>query len=199
VAWSGGIRIGGLAAAALLAATFPAAGAPLTPHAEALLGKGKPYVEVTADADGKAGVIAAVIDIPASPEAVWKAVNDCTLAPSMVTSLKSCRVLEADPAGRWDVREEISKPTLLPSVRNVFRSEYDPPHEIRFHRVDGDLSVYEGTLRLERHGDAVRVLYDAKVVVPFRIPPALGRLVLRYEVPQALMALRRAAMAEAAP
>jgi uncharacterized membrane protein len=199
VAWSGGTRIAALAAGAVLAAASPAAAPPLSAHAEAVLGRGKPWVEVTADADGKAGVIAAVIDIPAPAEAIWKAVNDCTMAPSMVTSLKSCRVLEADPAGRWDVREEISKPTLLPSVRNVFRSDYDPPREIRFHRVDGDLSLYEGTLRLEPRGGAVRVLYDAKVVVPFRIPPALGRLVLRYEVPQALISLRRAAMAQALP
>ena len=37
----------------------------------------------------------------------------------MVKRLKSCRILEHDPAGRWDVREHVSRAGILPAVRSV--------------------------------------------------------------------------------
>ncbi|MFC3071178.1 SRPBCC family protein [Phenylobacterium soli] len=182
---------------AVLAGASAAAAFDLAPREQAALDQGRPFVDVRPAADGDSGLIQAAIDIEASPEVVFSVIADCDLAPRMVMSLKSCRITERDPAGRWDVREQVSKMTFLPSVRNVFRSDYEPPRAIRFHRVSGDLKVYEGEWRIEPRGAGARVTYEAQVGTPFRVPRPLARMGLRMEVPRALLALRREALARA--
>jgi carbon monoxide dehydrogenase subunit G len=187
----------GLVLSAALSAASLAAAAELSPRELAVLDRGRAYVEVRPDTDGESGLIRAAIDIAAPPEVVFKVITDCDLAPRMVASLKSCRIVERDPAGRWDVREEISKMTFVPSVRNVFRSDYDPPQRVRFLRVGGDLKVFEGEWRIEPHGTGSRVFYENRASAPFRVPGYLARFALRLEVPQALQALRRESVARA--
>lgn len=154
-------------------------------------------VEVAADPNGSSGLIRGSVEIAATPEDVWKVLVDCDLAPRMVRSLKSCRILERDPAGRWDVREHISRPGMLPTVRSVFRSDYDPPQRIRFYRVGGELKVLEGEWRLVPldGGARTRVLYENRASTPFAVPAPMARMVLRKDVPDALAALRREVMA----
>ncbi|WP_372781546.1 SRPBCC family protein [Phenylobacterium sp.] len=180
---------------AALAVATPAAAMELPPRAQAALDRGRPYAEVTTDADGSSGVIHAAIDIAAPPEAIWSVMTDCDLAPRMVANLKSCRIVERDPQGRWDVREQISKMTFLPSIRSVFREDFEPPRRMTFHRVGGDLKVLEGEWLLTPHGDRTQVTYEARVAAPFSVPGWVARLALRHDVPMALMALRREAMA----
>jgi uncharacterized membrane protein len=184
--------------AVLLFAAAPAAALDLSPRAQAQLDRGRPYVEVTPDADGMSGVIRAAIDIPAPQAAIWAVMTDCDLAPRMVSDMKSCRVLERDPQGRWDIREQISRPGLTPEVRSVFREDFEPPDRMTFHRTGGDLKVLEGEWRLQPHGDRVRVTYEARVAAPFSVPGWIARLVLRHDVPMALLALRRESLARAA-
>jgi carbon monoxide dehydrogenase subunit G len=185
------VLIAGLAAAGLVRAAEPkGAGA-------AALRTGRPQVEVRSDPAGDGGVIVAAIDVAAPPEVVFQVVTDCDLAPKMVTSLKSCRITARDPAGRWDVREQVSKMTLLPSVRNVFRSVYDPPNHVHFHRVDGDLKIYEGDWWIEPIDGGTRVTYESRISTPFRVPGPLARWGMRMQVPQALLALRRESLARA--
>jgi hypothetical protein len=180
-----------------LAVSSPAAALDLGPKAQALLDRGRPYAEVTPDPDGTSGVIRAAIDIAAPIGAVWSVMTDCDLAPKMVANLKSCRILERDPQGRWDIREQVSRMTFLPSVRSVFREDFEPPNKMTFHRTDGDLDVLEGEWRLTQHGERVRVTYEARVAAPFAVPGWIARLALRHDVPMALLALRREAIARA--
>jgi carbon monoxide dehydrogenase subunit G len=183
-----------LAIAALVAAS--SAGAmELPPGAQAALDHGRPYAEVKPSADGSSGVIRAAIDIAAPPEVIWSVMTDCDLAPKMVANLKSCRILDRDPRGRWDVREQISKMTFVPSVRSVFREDFEPPNRLTFHQVGGDLKVLEGEWRLTPHGETTQVTYEAHVAAPFSVPGWLARLALRHDVPMALLALRREALA----
>lgn len=170
----------------------------LTPREAAALDRGRPYVEVRPDGDGRSGVIRAAIDIDAPPEVVYGVITDCDLAPKMVDSLKSCRIVQRDAAGRWDVREDISKVTFLPSVRNVFRSDFDPPRTVVFRRVGGDLKVFEGEWRVEPRPGGARVFYESRVSTPFRVPGPIARIGLRMEAPRALLALRRESLARAA-
>ncbi|THD56590.1 SRPBCC family protein [Phenylobacterium sp.] len=180
---------------AALTAAGPAAAADLPERALAALGHGRPFVEVTPGPDGSSGVILAAIDVAAPQAAVWSVMTDCDLAPKMVANLKSCRILKQDPQGRWDVREEITRMTFTPSVRTVYREDFDPPHGKVFHRTDGDLKMLEGEWRLAQHGDQVRVTYEAHVAAPFAVPGWVARIALRHDVPMALLALRREAMA----
>lgn len=177
----------------LLSAVVATAANATAPSAaeEAALARGRPFVAVRADSGGDGGVIRGAINVAAPPDTVFRVITDCDLAPKMVTTLKSCRILERDPAGRWDVREQVSKMTLLPPVRNVFRSEYEPPGHVRFWRVDGDLKVYEGDWRIEPVAEGSRVTYESRVSTPFHVPNSLARMSLRYQVSQALVALRR--------
>ncbi|MEO8114680.1 MAG: SRPBCC family protein [Phenylobacterium sp.] len=193
--WRG--TCGRLLLLAVLALGPPAGAAELSDRARATLDRGRAYVEVRPDADGSSGLIRAAIDIPASAEVVWQVMVDCDLAPRMVANLKSCRILDRDPAGRWDVREYVSHTTFfMPSVRNVFRSDYQPGRRISFHRTAGDLTVFEGQWRLEQSPvGGVRVFYENRVGLPFHAPGALVRLALRHDVPAALLALRREALA----
>ena len=179
----------------------PTSGPPppeLSPRALEALDHGRPFVEVRPDPDGTSGVILAAIDVAAPQAVVFSVMTDCDLAPKMVANLKSCRILERDPQGRWDIREEVTKMTFAPSVRTVYREDFDPPRSMIFHRTGGDLQVLEGQWRLEPHGADVRVTYEARVAAPFSVPGWMARLALRHDVPMALLALRREAIARAA-
>lgn len=190
-----------LPALILLALAAPVAGA----HAWELDAKalrrveaGRPYVMVSAEDGNVGGLIRGAIDIAAPPQVVWRVVIDCDLAPRMVANLKSCRILERDPHGAWDVREHISRANLVPSVRSVFRSEYDPQRLlVTFYRVDGDLRRLDGQWRLIplEGGQRTRVLYENHAELPFRAPKMLVRMGLRRDVPAALLALRRECLA----
>jgi len=187
----------GLVIAVLLLAPAPARAWEPDAAALARLARGRPVVEVRAAPGGAAGLIRAAIEIDAAPEVVWSVLVDCALAPRMVANLKSCRVLQADPAGAWDVREHVSRAGLLPSVRSVFRSDYDPPRRLSFHRAGGDLKALEGEWRLIALDDGARtrVIYENLAAMPYPVPGLLARIVLRHDVPQALAALRRESLA----
>jgi hypothetical protein len=179
----------------------PAAAFDVPPRGQAMLDRGRPYVDVRPDdVHSGSGLIRGVIDIAARPEAVFATITDCALAPKMAADLKSCRIVDRDPAGRWDVREHVSKGGLVPSIRSLIRFDYAPPRGITFHRVGGDLPVLEGSWRLEPRPDGdVRVFYENRVATPFRVPAAVARIILRHDVRAALLGLRREALVRTSP
>ena len=186
----------------LVLAAGPAWAFDLPAEAHQALARGEAWFEVRPDRAGAAGQVHAVEDVAAPPERVFAVMTDCALAPRMAPSLKSCRVLERDPAGRWDVREHVSRPMLfVPSVRSVFRSDYDPPRGFTYRRTGGDLRVLEGDWRLTPldGGARTRVVYEGRAALPFAVPHALARAVLRQQVSQALAALRRECLAGDGP
>jgi carbon monoxide dehydrogenase subunit G len=152
-----------------------------------------PTVEVVADPKGASGDIRASVDIAATPTTVWHVLVDCAQVPHLMVGAKSCKVLDHDPSGRWDVREQVSQGALLPAIRTVLRSDYDAPRAVHFHRIDGDLKVLEGSWRLEPiDATRTRVSYDSRVQAPFGIPAFLARTVLRSDMPKTMNNLRNA-------
>lgn len=178
-----------------LTSAVPALAGDLPDRAQQVLARGRPYVEVQPGADGASGVIVAAIDVAAPQAVVWSVMTDCDLAPRMVENLKSCRVVERDPQGRWDIREEVTRMTFAPAVRTIFREDFEPQSRMVFRRTGGDLKVLEGEWRLEPHGDQVRVTYEARIAAPFAVPGWVARLAMRHDLPMALLALRREARA----
>ncbi|ADG09884.1 polyketide cyclase [Caulobacter segnis] len=166
----------------------------LTPKANAALKRGEAYAEVTPDADGVSGHVRAVIDIDAPVQRVWRTMTDCAAAKAMISTLTGCRVVEGEQARGWDIREHITRRNLVfPSMRIVFRSDYEPYNLIRFRLVEGDLKVQQGEWRLQAldGGRRTRVFYENRLAVDWPVPKALMREALRRDTPKVLMNLRR--------
>jgi coenzyme Q-binding protein COQ10 len=139
------------------------------------------------------GWVRAAIRIAAPAEAIWKVMTDCRQAPAFVPGLKSCRRIDGAADGRWeDIEQEVRYSWFLPTVRYVFRAEYERPHRIDFRRVSGDLKHVEGSWRLIETPDrsATDVEYDMYVDPGFWIPQALVVRSLRRDLPAALTGLR---------
>jgi hypothetical protein len=159
-----------------------------------------PIVSVTPDPLGSAGVIHGQVDIAAPRALVWAIMIDCARAPVLMVNVKFCHVLSRDPAGRWDVREQVTKASLLPGVRIVMRSDYDAPHTVEFHRTDGDFKILEGEWRLEPldGGTRTRVFYLSRMSAPFAAPGFLVRAAIRSSLPATLENLRKASEVQVA-
>jgi hypothetical protein len=186
-----------VAATALLLARAPAAQTDWTaaPDVQLRLAGGEVVVEAASaiDAAAQRGRIHAAVRIQASPEAIWSVMIDCSQASVFVPGLRRCRRLAAAPDGRWaDIEHEVRYSWLLPTVRYVFRAQYDRPRRIDFHRVSGDLKAEEGTWLLTPtpDGAATVVEYEVYIDPGFWIPQFLLNRSLRKDLPAALVGLR---------
>lgn len=177
------------------AATTNAAGLVLTAEQHRILRAGGTIVAVDGDPGGAAGTVMAAIDVAAPPATLWAGMVDCERASAFVKGLERCRVLEVDPAGRWDVREHVvSWLWFMPRTRSEFRSDYEPYRAIRFRRTGGDLRTLEGEWRLEPLSDGrrTRLTYMARVDPGVPLPAAMVRAAIESELPKTLEALRDA-------
>ena len=177
--------------AAAMAAT-PLAARDLSPTEEARLQDGEVLVEVTPDREGSDRVWAAE-DIAAPPDTVWAVMTECDEALRYVPRLKTCEVVQADPAGRWDVRSQrLSSVLFLPDVKVVFHLDYDRPRSMRFYQVSGDMTGTAGEWRLVPlpGGRGTRVFYDARLGVPDGVPGPFARALMRSDAPAAMRGLR---------
>jgi carbon monoxide dehydrogenase subunit G len=184
-------------AALLLLTSFglSAQGWPQDPAIQHRLSSGEVIVqEPTTDPAAPRGMVHAVVLIHASPEAVWRIVTDCREAGAFVPGLRSCHRVDAAPDGHWeDIEQEVRYSWLLPTVRYVFRAEYDRPRRIDFHRVSGDLRAQEGAWRLSEmpNGSGTLVEYEMYLDPGFWVPQILVKRTLRKDLPQALSALKQ--------
>jgi hypothetical protein len=164
----------------------------------ATLKEGRVVIEVSADPDGAAGRVRAIIDIPVTPKVLWATMLDCSRAPRFIAGLESCKVLSQDPAGAWDVREHrVRWISMLPQVRSEFRSEYVTEQRISFRRTGGDLKALEGQWLLspQNGGRSTRLFYTARVDPGVSLPNMLVRAAIESDVPKTLEALRNEAVA----
>jgi uncharacterized protein YndB with AHSA1/START domain len=166
--------------------------------AQSTLRAGGAYADVDPAPDG-AGLIRAAVDIPAPPKVVWKVMTDCRETPKLIVSAEPCRVMSSGPG--WDVREQTTRGGLfVPTIHNIYRSDYQPFSLIRFHKVGGDLKVEEGEWRLEplNGGRATRVIYVNRIAANILAPASMVRAGLKSDTPKVLMNLRRESVAKRA-
>ena len=184
------------AAGVLMAALLmwlPAAGHALTAEQIATLESGEPVVDVHIDSRIDAARVRATIDVPAPPQRVWTVMTDCARAMRFIPGLKSCRVIERAPDGRWDVREhKINWAWFMPNIRTVFRAEYERPRFIRFRRIAGDLKSSDGQWRLapREHGKATRLHYEAVLSADVPAPDFIVVETIRKDMATVLRRLR---------
>jgi uncharacterized protein YndB with AHSA1/START domain len=182
----------------LLTAAGPAPA--LSPADMTRLQSGEPVISVSRVPGGDAVRVQATIDIVAPTERVWSIMTDCRRAADFVPRLESCRVLERDPAGRWDIREHrIAWVWFLPRIRSVFRSDYDAPKRLRFRRIAGDLKRSEGEWRLTPiAGGGTRLSYDAILSATVPAPDFMVENALRNDIATVLRRLRAECMGASA-
>lgn len=172
-----------------------AQGWPQDPAMQRRLSSGEVIVqEPSIDPSRPRGMVHAAVLIHATPEAIWRIVTDCREAAAFVPGLRSCRRVDAAVDGHWeDIEQEVHYSWLLPTVRYVFRAEYERPHRIDFHRVSGDLRAEEGAWRLSEmaNGAGTLVEYEMYLDPGFWVPQILVKRTLRTDLPQALDALKR--------
>jgi Polyketide cyclase / dehydrase and lipid transport len=171
-----------------------AQGWPQDPASQQRLTAGEVIVQaVSIDPSHPRGTVRAAVLIHASPDAIWRIVTDCREAGAFVPGLRSCRRVDAAADGSWeDIEQEVRYSWLLPTVRYVFRAQYDRPRRIDFHRVSGDLRAEEGAWLLSEApgGSGTLVEYEMYLDPGFWVPQILVQRTLRTDLPEALSALK---------
>jgi uncharacterized protein YndB with AHSA1/START domain len=184
------------ALAALLTATNALAWEPDS-AAQATMRSNGAWADVQPAPNG-ADLIHGAVDIAAPPQLVWRIMTDCRETPKLITSADPCRVLSAGPGGAWDVREQVTHGGfLVPTIHNVYRSDYQPYTAIRFHKVGGDLKEEEGEWRFEAldGGRGTRVLYTNRIAANIMAPASMVRAGLKNDTPKVLLNLKRESLA----
>lgn len=160
---------------------------------EARLVRGDVILTMQRDPAGASGQVEAWIDIAAPPALVWSTMNDCAHAADFVPNLISCKVIETDPAGRWEIREHLADPSwLLPNVRSRFRADFEPERVLHFAQIDGDFEIMQGqwTLAPLDGGAGTRLRYEARLKPKTWAPDFLVREIVETDAPNTLKALR---------
>ncbi|MBV9260899.1 MAG: SRPBCC family protein [Pseudolabrys sp.] len=155
---------------------------------------GDPALQVEMDQAAHAARIRASIEIEAKPETVWAIVTDCIRAPQIVPNLESCRMMQKDPAGRWDVRENTINVFLLPRIRTVMRSDYEMPKRVVFKRIAGDMRISEGEWVLEPTPEGTRLLYSGLFAPNFHVPQFMISGAIRRDIPEMLRNIESASV-----
>lgn len=177
----------------VLLAAGPGAAFTIDAASEKRLATGEVLISVGPDETGSAALIDAVIDVPVPPRSLWTTMLDCERMKRVVEGLESCKVLERDPKGRWDVREHvINWGWLVPNIRSVFRSEFTGVEKIAFRRLEGDLTALEGHWLLKSldRGKKTRLFYKNKIAMSLPLPAFVVRNALEADIPKTLRQLR---------
>ena len=168
------------------------------PSVQLRLAAGEVVVQTATAADPAhpRGLVRAAVFIRAPAETIWTVITDCRQTVSFVPGLRRCRSIARAADGRWeDIEHEVRYSWFMPTVRYVFRAEYDRPHRIDFHRISGDLKEQEGTWLLTQtpDGAATIVEYDLYLEPGFWVPQILINRTLRKDLPAILTGLRERA------
>lgn len=145
--------------------------------------------------DGTRG-LRAELDISAPISVVWAVLVDCDTAAQHVPGMKSCKVLEQDRGGLWDIREHRVKLPWFPLVlRNVVRSDYEPLARLRYQKAHLDGQRLDGEWRLTpiNGGTATRIVYVGYLTGVLPIP----ELILRAYVREGIEAVRTESLSRA--
>ncbi len=125
----------------------------------------------------------------APAQQIWSVLTDCSRAPAFVPHLESCRILGKDQAARWDVRENIVNPPLLPRMRTIVRSDYRPPLSFTYKLVSGDMRRSEGAWTLTPQNGGTRVVYVALIEPSLPAPGFLVANAIKADLPEMFRSL----------
>jgi len=145
--------------------------------------------------DGSHG-LRAEFDIAAPITVVWAVLVDCDTAAQHVPGMKSCKVLQQDRGGLWDIREHRVKLPWFPLVlRNVVRSDYELLARLRYQKARPDGQRLDGEWHLNsiNGGSATHIVYVGYLTGVLPIP----ELILRAYVREGIEAVRTESLSRA--
>lgn len=127
--------------------------------------------------------VRATIAAEAPAELCYAVIADFDRLADFIPGLRSSRIVSAP--GQPPRLHQVGETTLGLSIYVIdvtLELETDPPHQITFTRVAGNLAVMDGRWRVS--GDARHCLVDyrADLEPRFWVPPLLGPLVVRHQV-----------------
>lgn len=136
----------------------------------------------------------------ASPEAIFKVLTACEVAPEYVPNVQSCSSLEKLDDGRAELFVQIVKPAFfIPSFEHVFRLDYTPYERIDVSRVSGPIEHMEGSWWLVDEGEHVLLVYELEIDPGVPVPRFFVRATLKRDLPRVIMAVRDRAEAATKP
>jgi ribosome-associated toxin RatA of RatAB toxin-antitoxin module len=158
----------------------------------ARLAKGEVIIreDQTSDRSGRKAQAAILIDSPV--QRVWNVIIDCERAPKFMPDLKSCKFLQRSEDTAI-IEQQVKVSRLLPKTTYIYRTIYQKFRRIDFKRISGDLKDLEGSWVLESAGGGQQtiVVYSVFLDPGFFVPKWLVRQILRRNLPDVLLALRK--------
>ena len=135
--------------------------------------------------------------VAAPPEAIWKVLVACQVAPEYVPNVVRCRSLEVVDGGRAELFVQTVKPAFfLPTFEHVFRLDYDPYRRIDVHRVSGPIARMDGSWWLLPQPDGRTLLvYELALDPGMPVPRFFVRATLKRDLPRIVSAVRQRAEA----
>jgi uncharacterized protein YndB with AHSA1/START domain len=158
----------------------------------------EPTLTIAHDERG-AMVVHAAIDIAAPPATVWNVITDCGRAPRYVPNMESCRIVERDPAGHWQMRRTVMNIALLPRIHTLSRLEFEPRRRMSFSKAGGGRKISEGEWRLVplARGKATRLTYRSALALNFFVPQFLLDQAAQRDFPTLMKSIERESLADA--
>ena len=160
----------------------------------ALEASDEPTIATSYDSKADTTQIRASIVIKASPKAVWFTLSDCDSAPKVIPDLESCKVIERDPASRWDIREHVISPRLLPRFKTIVRNEFTPCQRLKFKLLEGDLRLSDGSWTLKAQGDTTLLSYEAVIATKISVPQFIITQSIESDFPKMLKAIQKTSL-----
>jgi ribosome-associated toxin RatA of RatAB toxin-antitoxin module len=136
--------------------------------------------------------------VAARPEAIWRILIACEIAPEYVPNVTSCRSLERLNDGKAELFIQVVKPAFfLPTFEHVFRLDYEPYRRIDVHRVSGPIEHMEGSWWLLPQTDGrILLVYELVLDPGIPVPRFLVRATLKRDLPRLVEAVRERAQAQ---
>jgi ribosome-associated toxin RatA of RatAB toxin-antitoxin module len=158
----------------------------------ARLTKGEVIVRENQSSDRGGRTVQAAILIDSPVQRVWNVIIDCEHAPKFMPDLKSCKFLQRTEDTAI-IEQEVRVSRLLPKTTYIYRSTYQKFRRIDFKRIGGDLKDLEGSWVFESAGGGQQtiVVYSVFLDPGFFVPKWLVRQILRRNLPDVLLALRK--------
>ena len=148
-------------------------------------------IELQVEREGSLLKVTATIVAEAPADLCYAVISDFDRLADFIPDLKSSRIVSG-PRQPLRLRQvgETRGGFSRYSIDVTLALTVDPPREISFTRVDGNLEKMEGRWRV--HGDTGRctIDYRADLQPAFWVPPVLGPMIMRQQVEAQLEGLK---------